>query len=142
MCNGLNLCTIFWEGDLVNGASAHECEIARNAAPEAQECGCSGTSLRRCWLGAALRWTLLLRLDIDIRCVIAAVISIGAISGVAVVGTSNKDGARIGNKRAELPKPCMRLCCGEVKDLATNLRVRASGVTSCLCFDEWPGATR
>jgi hypothetical protein len=142
MSNGLNLCAIFREGDLVNGTGTHKRKVTRNTTPEAQECCCRGAALCRCWLGAALRWTLLLRLDIDIRCVIAAVISIGALSGVAVVGTGNKDGARIGNKRAELPKPCMRLCCSEVKDLATNLRVRASSVTSCLCFDEWPGATR
>ena len=141
MCNGLNLCAIFWEGDLINGTGAHKRKITRDATPEAQECGCSGTTLCRCWFGAALRWALLLRLDIDIRCVIAAVISIGAISGVAVVGTGNKDGACIGNKRAELPKPCMRLRCGKVKDLATNLRVCAGGITRCLCIDEWPWST-
>ena len=54
MCNSLNLCTIFWESDLVSSAGTHECKVARNATPEAQECGCSGTSLRRCRLGAAL----------------------------------------------------------------------------------------
>lgn len=142
MCNGLNLCAIFWESDLINGASAHKRKVTRNTTPEAQECSRSSTSLRRCRFGTALRWALLLRLDIDIWRVIAAVISISTVSGFTVVGTSNKDRARIGNKRAELPKPCMRLCCGEVKDLATNLRVCASGITRCLCFDEWPGATR
>jgi hypothetical protein len=141
MCNGLNLCTIFWKSDLVNGTSAYECEIARNATPEAQECGCSGTALLRCRLSAAFCWTFLLRLDIDIRCVIAAVISIGAISGVAVVGTSNKDGARIGNKRAELPKSCMRLGCGKVENLSSDLRVGAGRVACRFGINQWPGAT-
>ena len=49
---------------------------------------------------------------------------------------------RVGNERAELPKSCMWLCCGEVKDLATNLRVCACGITRCLCIDEWTGSTR
>jgi len=66
MCNGLNLCAIFWEGDLVNRAGAHECEIARDATPEAQECGRIGTALLRCRLSAALCWTLLLWLGINI----------------------------------------------------------------------------
>jgi hypothetical protein len=100
VCNRLNLGAIFWERDLIDSASAHECEIARDAAPEAQECGCSGTSLRRCRFGAALRWTLLLRLHITIWCIITAVVALGAIGGVAVVGTSNEDGACIGNKCA------------------------------------------
>jgi hypothetical protein len=109
VCNSFNLCAIFWKSDLINGTGAHKCEIARNAAPEAQECRRIGTALLRRQLTAALCWALLLRLDIDIRCVIVAVIAISAISRVAVVGTSNKDRARIGNKRGELPKSCMRL---------------------------------
>ena len=142
MCNGLNLCAIFWEGDLINGTGTHKRKVTRNTTPEAQECCCRGAALCRCRFGTALGWALLLRLRINIWRVIAAVISIGAISAVAVVGTSNKDGACIGNKRAELPKPCMRLCCGEVKDLATNLRVCAGGITRCLCINEWPWSTR
>jgi hypothetical protein len=109
VCNSLNLCAIFWKSDLINGTGAHKCEIARNATPEAQECSCRSAALCRCRFRTALGWALLLRLDIDIRCVIVAVIAISAISGVAVVGTSNKDRARIGNKRGELPKSCMRL---------------------------------
>ena len=141
MCNGLNLCAIFWEGDLINCTGAHKRKVTRNTTPEAQECCCRGAALCRCRFGTALGWALLLRLRINIWRVIAAVISIGAISGVAIVGTGNKDGARIGNKRAELPKPCMRLCCGEVKDLATNLRVCAGGITRCLCINEWSWST-
>jgi hypothetical protein len=109
MCNGLNLCAIFWEGDLINGTGAYECKVACDATPEAQECSCRSAALCRCRFRTALGWALLLRLDIDIRCVIVAVIAISAISGVAVVGTSNKDRARIGNERGELPKSCMRL---------------------------------
>jgi len=142
VCNGLNLCAIFWEGDLINGTGAHKRKVTRNTTPEAQECSCSGAALCRCRFRAALRWALLLRLRINIWCVITAVVALGTIGGVAVVGTSNKDGARIGNKRAELPKSCMRLCCGEVKDLATNLRVRAGRITRCLCINEWPWSTR
>jgi hypothetical protein len=142
VCNRLNLGAIFWECDLINSAGTHECKIARDAAPEPQERGCGGTTLCRCWFGAALRWTLLLRLHITIWCIITAIVAFGAISGVTVVSTGNKDGARVGNERAELPKSGMRLCCGEVKDLATNLRVCACGITRCLCIDEWPGATR
>jgi len=141
MCNGLNLCTIFWEGDLVNGASAHECEIARNAAPEAQECGCSGTSLRRCWLGAALRWALLLRLGINIWRIITTVAALGTISRVAVVSASNENGARIGDERAKLPESCMRLRCGKVENLSTDLRVCACRLACCFGINQWPGAT-
>jgi hypothetical protein len=98
MCNSLNLCAIFWKSDLVNGTSAYECEVARNAAPEAQECGCSGTSLRRCWFGAALCWTLLLRLGINIWRIITTVAALGAISGV--VSASNQNRACVGNECA------------------------------------------
>jgi hypothetical protein len=100
MCNSLNLCAIFWKSDLVNGTSAYECEIARNAAPEAQECGCSGTSLRRCWLGAAPCWTLLLRLGINIWHVIIAFATLGAISRVTIVSASNQNRACVGNECA------------------------------------------
>jgi hypothetical protein len=109
VCNSFNLCAIFWKSDLINGTGAHKCEIARNAAPEAQECRRIGTALLRRQLTAALCWNLLLWLGINICRIIAAVAALGAISRVAVVGTSNKDRARIGNKRGELPKSCMRL---------------------------------
>ena len=102
MCNGLNLCAIFWKSDLVNGAGTHECEIACDATPEAQECGCSGTALCWCRLGAALYWTLLLRIGINIWRVITAVIALGAISRVTIVSASNQDRARIGDQRAKL----------------------------------------
>jgi hypothetical protein len=142
VCNSLNLGAIFRERDLINGTGTHECKIARDTTPKTQECGCGGTTLCRCWLCAALRWTLLLWFCINFCRIIAAVIAISTISGVTIVSTSNKDGARVGNERAELPKSCMWLCCGEVKDLATNLRVCAGGITRCLCIDEWSGATR
>jgi len=141
MCNGLNLCTIFWEGDLVNGASAHECEIARNAAPEAQECGCSGTSLRRCWLGAALRWALLLRLGINIWRIITAVIAFGIGGRIAVIGSSNENRACIGDECAKLSESCMRLNRGEVENLSSDLRVCASRITGCFGINERPRAT-
>ena len=35
MCNRLNLGAIFRERDLINRTGAHECEIARDATPEA-----------------------------------------------------------------------------------------------------------
>jgi hypothetical protein len=142
VCNSLNLGAIFWERDLINGTGTHKCKIARDTTPESQECGCSGATLCRCRFGAALRRAFLLRLDIDICRIIAAVIALSTISGVTVVSTSSKDGARVGNERAELPKSCMWLCCGEVKDLATNLRVCACGITRCPCIDEWPWSTR
>ena len=97
MRNRLNLGAIFRERDLINGTGTHECKIARDTTPKTQECGCGGTTLCRCRFGAALRWILLLRLYISIWCIITAVVALGAISGVAVVGTSNKNGARIGN---------------------------------------------
>ena len=142
MCDRLNLCAIFWEGDLVNGAGAHESKVTRNAPPEAQECSCSGTSLRRCRLGAALRWTLLLRFGINVRHVITAVIAFGTVGRVAVVGAGNKNRARIGDECAKLPESCMRLRCGKVKNLSTNLRVRAGGIAGCFSINEWTGATR
>jgi hypothetical protein len=99
MCNGLNLCAVFRECDLINSAGAYECQIARDTTPEAQECGCSGTALRRCWFGAALCWTLLLRFGINIWRIITAVIAFG-IGGVAVVSASNKNRACVGDERA------------------------------------------
>jgi hypothetical protein len=140
VCNGLNLCAIFWEGDLINGTGTHKRKVTRNTTPEAQECSCRSAALRRCWLGAALCWALLLRLGINIWRVITAVISIGAISGVAIVSASNKDGTRIGNKRAELPKSCMRLRCREVKNLSANLRMCAGRVACRFGLNEWAGA--
>ena len=141
MCNSLNLCAIFWEGDLVNRAGAHECKITRDATPEAQECGCSGAALCRCCFGAALRWALLLRLCISFGHIITTVVALSAISGVTVVSTSNKNGARIGDERAKLPESCMRLRCGEVENLSTNLRVRTGRIARCLGINERPRAT-
>ena len=142
MCNGLNLCAIFWEGDLINGTGTHKRKVTRNTTPEAQECCCRGAALRWCRLAAALCWTLLLRLGINIWRIIAAVIALGAICSVAVVITRNENGAGVSNKRAELPKSCMRLGCGKVKNLSADLRVRAGGITGCLGIDEWARATR
>ena len=142
MCNGLNLRAIFRESDLVNGASAYECEIARNAAPEAQEFSYSGTSFCRRWFGAALRWTLLLRLGINICRIITAVIAFGTVGRVAVIGTGNENGARVSDERSKLSKSCMRLCCGKVKNLSADLRVCAGGIAGCLGIDKWPGPTR
>ena len=142
MCNCLNLCTVFGERDLINGTSAHQSKISRDATPEAQERGCSGTTLCRCRLSAALGWTLLLRLYITIRCIITAVVALGATWKVNVVTTSNEDGARIGNKCTEVPKPCVRLCCSEVEYLAPILRVRTRRIARRLGIDEGPGATR
>jgi hypothetical protein len=142
MCNGLNLCAIFWEGDLVNRAGAHECEIARDATPEAQECSRIGTTLFRCRLSAALCWTLLLRFGINICRIITAVAALGAISRVAVIGSSNENRACIGDERAKLPESCMRLNRGEVENLSTDLRVCACRVACCFGINEWPGATR
>ena len=34
MCNGLNLCAIFWEGDLINGTGTHKRKVTRNTTPE------------------------------------------------------------------------------------------------------------
>jgi hypothetical protein len=142
VCNSFNLCAIFWKSDLINGTGAHKCEIARNAAPEAQECGCSGTSLCRCRLAAALRWTLLLRLGINIWRIITAVIAFGIGGRVAVIGSSNENRACIGDECAKLSESCMRLNRGEVENLSSDLRVRAGGITRCLCINEWPWSTR
>jgi hypothetical protein len=114
MGNGFNLGAIFRERDLVDRAGAYKCEIACNAAPEAQEFSYSGTSFCRRWFGAALCWTLLLRFDIAIWRVIIAVVALGTVGRVAVIGTGNKNRARIGDERAKLPKPCVRLCCGKI----------------------------
>ena len=141
MCNGFNLCAIFWECDLVNGTGAHECEIARNAAPEAQECGCRIPTLCRCRLAAALRWTLLLRLGINIWRIITTVIAFGIGGRVAVIGSSNENRACIGDECTKLPESCMRLCCGEVKNLSTDLRVCACRLACCFGINQWPGAT-
>jgi hypothetical protein len=142
VCNRLNLCAIFWEGDLVNRAGTHECEITRNATPEAQECGCSCAALCRCRLCAPLCWTLLFGLSINLWRVITAVVTLGAVSRIAVISARNEDRARIGYERAELPKACVRLCCGEVKDLTTDLRVCACRVAGRFGINEWPRATR
>ena len=141
MCNGFNLCAIFWECDLINSAGAYECEIARNATPEAQECGCSGTSLRRCWLCATLRWTLLLRLGINIWRIITAVIAFGIGGRVAVIGSSNENRACIGDECAKLSESCMRLNRGEVENLSSDLRVGAGRVACCFGINERPRAT-
>jgi hypothetical protein len=141
MCNSLKLCAIFWESDLINGASAHECEVARDATPEAQECGCSGTSLCRCRLGAALCWTLLLRFGIAIWRIIIAVAAFGTVGRVAVVGASNENGARIGDERAKLPESGMRLRGGKVENLSANLRMCPGRIASSLGINEWTGAT-
>jgi hypothetical protein len=141
MCNGLNLCAIFWECDLINSASAYECEIARNATPEAQECGCSGTALLRCRLSAAFCWTFLLRLGINICRIIIAVAALGAIRCVAIVSASNENRACIGDERTKLSKSCMRLGCGKVENLSSDLRVRTSRITGCFGINEWPRAT-
>ena len=103
MRNRLNLGAILWERDLINRTGAYECKIARDATPEAQECGCGGTTLCRCWFGAALRWTLLLRLHITIGCIVTAVVALGTVGRVAVIGTGNKNRPRIGDERAKLP---------------------------------------
>jgi hypothetical protein len=141
MCNGLNLCTIFWKSDLVNGTSAYECEIARNATPEAQECGCSGTALLRCRLSAAFCWTFLLRLGINICRIIIAVAALGAIRCVAIVSASNENRACIGDERTKLSKSCMRLGCGKVENLSSDLRVGAGRVACRFGINQWPGAT-
>jgi hypothetical protein len=141
MCNGLNLCAIFWEGDLINGTGAHKCEIARNAAPEAQECGRIGTALLRRRLTAALCWTLLLWLGINICRIIAAVAALGAISCVAVISARNQNRACVGDECAKLSESFMRLNRGEVKNLSTDLRVCACRITSCFGINERPRAT-
>jgi hypothetical protein len=142
MCNGLNLCAIFWERDLINGTGAHKRKVTRNTTPEAQECCCRGAALCRCWLGAALRWALLLRLGINIWRIITAVIAFGIGGRVAVIGSSNENRACIGDECAKLSESCMRLNRGEVENLSSDLRVRAGGITRCLCINEWPWSTR
>ena len=141
MSNGLNLCAIFREGDLVNCTGAHKCEIARDAAPKTQECGCSIPTLCRCRLAAALRWTLLLRLGINIWRIITAVIAFGIGGRVAVIGSSNENRACIGDECAKLSESCMRLNRGEVENLSSDLRVGAGRVACCFGINERTRAT-